>query len=170
MDLLDRLIGHDAAATRCLLELALPLSDADLDRAFPVGLGTLRRTFVHVVENAETWTDLMDGVDPRVRPVATDESIGALLRRFDVVSVRFARLARSIVDAGRLDDCFVDVLDSPAKDKSFGAGILHIATHGMHHRAQLLFMMRRLGLPHVPEGDALSWEKSAVGGWLKSDH
>lgn len=36
--------------------------------------------------------------------------------------------------------------------------ILHIATHNMHHRGQLLYMLRRSGLSEVPEGDALSWE------------
>jgi hypothetical protein len=30
----------------------------------------------------------------------------------------------------------------------------------MHHRAQLLFMLRRLGVEGVPEGDTLTWEQS----------
>lgn len=165
MDLLDRLVGHDTETTRGLLELSLPLSDAELDRVFPVGLGTLRRTFVHVVENVEVWTDLMEGLDPRGRAAHPDESPGALLGRFGIASVRYVQLARRIVDAGRLNDCFVDVLDDPPRHKSFGAGILHLATHGMHHRAQALHMMRGLGVHGVPEGDALTWENSAIGGW-----
>jgi uncharacterized damage-inducible protein DinB len=33
----------------------------------------------------------------------------------------------------------------------------------MHHRAQLLYLLRRLGVRDLPEGDALSWEEQARG-------
>jgi hypothetical protein len=29
----------------------------------------------------------------------------------------------------------------------------------MHHRAQLLYMLRRLGVADLPEGDVFSWEQ-----------
>jgi uncharacterized damage-inducible protein DinB len=29
----------------------------------------------------------------------------------------------------------------------------------MHHRAQVLYMLRQLGLTELPEGDVLSWEQ-----------
>jgi DNA-binding FadR family transcriptional regulator len=41
---------------------------------------------------------------------------------------------------------------------SVGGAIVHIVTHGMHHRAQLLYMLRLLGVQNLIEGDALSWE------------
>jgi uncharacterized damage-inducible protein DinB len=28
----------------------------------------------------------------------------------------------------------------------------------MHHRGQLIFMLRKLGVANIPEGDALFWE------------
>nr|WP_274378933.1 hypothetical protein [Deinococcus cavernae] len=31
-------------------------------------------------------------------------------------------------------------------------------THSMHHRAQLIHMLRHLNVADVPEGDVLSWE------------
>jgi uncharacterized damage-inducible protein DinB len=33
----------------------------------------------------------------------------------------------------------------------------------MHHRAQVLHMLRRLGVSGLPEGDVLSWERQAGG-------
>jgi uncharacterized damage-inducible protein DinB len=40
--------------------------------------------------------------------------------------------------------------------------LVHVATHGSHHRAQGLNMLRRLGLPGVsdrlPEIDVLDWQ------------
>jgi uncharacterized damage-inducible protein DinB len=39
-----------------------------------------------------------------------------------------------------------------------GTAMVHIATHGMHHRAQALNMLRRLGVTDLPELDAVAWE------------
>ncbi|MEO2015569.1 MAG: hypothetical protein ABGZ53_14495 [Fuerstiella sp.] len=32
----------------------------------------------------------------------------------------------------------------------------------MHHRAQVLYMLRRVGVVDLPEGDVLSWESQIV--------
>jgi len=53
------------------------------------------------------------------------------------------------------------VLDTPPAQKTYGSGIAHILTHSMHHRAQLLFMLRQLGIEDLPEGDIFSWEKQS---------
>ena len=55
----------------------------------------------------------------------------------------------------------MDTLDSPPAEKTYGGAIAHVITHSMHHRAQLLYMLRRLGLEGLPEGDVLSWEQQA---------
>ena len=50
--------------------------------------------------------------------------------------------------------------------RSVGAVIVHVVTHSMHHRAQILYMLEQLGLADVIEGDPLSWESVARGwGW-----
>ena len=59
MDLLDRLLAHDAWTTRQLLLRSRDLTDAQLDRPFDIGHETLRRTFVHIIGNMEVWTDLL---------------------------------------------------------------------------------------------------------------
>jgi len=165
MDLLDRLLQHDAWTTRRLMELCLPLDDAAFDREFGIGPGTLRKLWVHVVRNAEVWTGLMAGDDPIIDGLGADAPLAELISRYDAASARLYALARRVQEAGQLDDTFVDHLDNPPRAKSFGAGILHLATHGMHHRAQALYMMRQLGLDNIPEGDALSWENQHIGGW-----
>lgn len=46
-----------------------------------------------------------------------------------------------------------------------GAMLVHVTTHGMHHRAQCLNMLRRLELPGVsdalPDLDVLEWQLRA---------
>ena len=157
MDLLDRLLGHDSWTTRQLLELAGMLSDEELDREFEIGHRTVRRTLEHIVWNIECWTDLMKGGGVRSRPAA-DQPVTVLSQRHEAATVELCQFARGVVDQHRLDETFLDTLDDPPREKSFGGVILHLATHGMQHRAQLLIMMRRLGVEGLPEGDALSWE------------
>jgi RimJ/RimL family protein N-acetyltransferase len=47
----------------------------------------------------------------------------------------------------------VDILD-----RLLGHAIAHLVTHSMHHRAQVLNIMRHLGVTDLIEGDVLGWE------------
>ncbi len=163
MDLLDRLLGHDAWTTRQLLLRCQDLTDAQLDRQFGIGHGTARATLLHVIRNAEAWADLMAG-----RPVRADQgarpegrSVPAMIARLDHAAADLAGVARAVARRGGWDERWVDPLDSPPSEKTYGGAIAHVLTHGMHHRAQLLYMLRQLGLPGLPEGDVLSWERQA---------
>ena len=160
MDLLDRLLGHDVWTTQQFLEIADSLSDEQLDQDCGIGHKTVRRTLEHLVWNVECWTDLMRGDVVRCRPSGC-QSIRELMARFDRASMQFTRFAREVSAEGRLDERFSDTLDDPPQLKSVGTTIVHVATHGMHHRAQLLIMFRQLGVPNLPEGDALSWDAAA---------
>ena len=59
MDILDRLIGHDAWTTRQLLLACQTLPAALLDQEFAIDHKSLRETFTHMIENMEVWTDLL---------------------------------------------------------------------------------------------------------------
>lgn len=156
MDLLDRLLHHDHWTTRTLLGLAAGLSDEQLDREFDVGLRTVRRTFDHIVWNVEAWGGAVRGGGvPERDPGAT--SVAAMIARLDASYPRFAELARGVRDQGAWDDRWSDP-DHPETARTYGGTVAHLITHGMHHRCQVLFMLRRLGVEGVPEGDALSAE------------
>ena len=158
MDLLDRLAGHDAWTTRELLLRSRGLTDEQLDRRFEIGHGSLRATFDHVVWNVEVWTDLMCRRPVRRHPGPAATTVLRLIERLDAASADFAAMARRVTDEGRLDERFADTVEDPPVMHTFGAGIAHVITHGMHHRAQVLNMMRHLGMNDLIEGDVLSWE------------
>jgi uncharacterized damage-inducible protein DinB len=156
MDILDRLLGHDAWTTRQLLDRGRALPDLLLDQPFEFGHGGVRETALHMVGNVEVWTDLM-----LARPIRRDHarvSMDQLLARHDAAYAEFAALARAMRDAGRLDELWLDVLDAPPTQKTYGGAITHVILHNMQHRAELLHMLARLGLDGLIEGDALSWE------------
>lgn len=160
MDLLDRLLGHDSWTTRQLLLACHTLPDELLDQPFEIDHKTIRLTFVHIIENMEIWTDLLCE-----RPVIDHEgeTIPELLERLTQTSQDFAYRARQIARENRFDDYFVDSLDEPPQKKSFGGAIGHLLTHSMHHRAQLMHLMEKVGLKEHIEGDLFSWENVASG-------
>ncbi|MDP9366561.1 MAG: DinB family protein [Chloroflexota bacterium] len=161
MDILDRLLGHDAWTTRQMLERCRALTDDEVHRAFDVGHGSVHATLVHMIGNVRVWIDLMTGAPP-----APDDdawrglSVDDLLARHEAAMADFAALARRVRDEGRLDELWVDALDDPPTAKSFGGAIAHVLTHDMHHRGELLQKLHRLGLRNLPEGDVLSWEEA----------
>jgi len=158
MSLLDRLLGHDHWTTRRLLDVVCELPERALDQEFDLGKRTLRATFEHVIRNIEVWTDAMQGNSLRT---ADGDLIDDLRRRLERAYEDFAALARDIERRDAWDERWLDSLDDPPREKTFGGAIAHVITHDMHHRAQLLFMLRRLGA-ETPEGDILSWENEAA--------
>lgn len=75
---------------------------------------------------------------------------------------QLAELARRVQAEGRLDERGTDFLDGPPTCKTNGAAIVHVVTHSMHHCAQLIHLLKKLGVPDVIKGDALSWAERAA--------
>jgi uncharacterized damage-inducible protein DinB len=157
LDLLDRLLEHDAWTTRRVLDFAETLTDAQLDQDFDIGHRTVRETLQHLIGNLEVWTDLMAARPVRPTPTARPSLVG-LRQRFDAAFSDFARVAREARDAQRLNDVYTDVLDQPPRQKSYAGTILHVITHDHMHRAEILHMLERLGVQGLIEGDVLGWE------------
>lgn len=157
MDLIERLVGHDLWTTGEVLRRCRELSDAQLDQDIDIDQRTVRETLAHMIWNLEIWPDLMLGV-PIDRGVDRPTSLDGLTQRHQRAGERFHTLARRLTDENRLEELWTDVLDNPPSEKTYGGAIAHVITHNMHHRAQLLYMLDKLGLRDLPEGDLLGWE------------
>jgi len=157
VDLLDRLLGHDAWTTRQLLERCRELTDEQLDCEFDIGHRTVRATLLNIIRNVEGWARLMSGRPGRA-PVE-DGNVTAMSDRLDRAADDLARVSRAVAERNGWDERFLDTLDDPPMERSYGGGVAHVITHSMHHRAQVLYMLRKLGLKGLPEGDVLSWEQ-----------
>jgi uncharacterized damage-inducible protein DinB len=159
MDLLDRLLGHDRWTTAELLRRCGELSPGQFDQEFDIGWRTLRRTFIHMIANQRTWTDLMNGVDASHSTDGWwDFDLAQLIAAHEASYGDLLALAYDMREHQRWNQTFVDTLDSPPATKSLGGGVLHVVTHNMHHRSEILHILERLGLRDLPEGDLLSWE------------
>lgn len=161
MDILDRLLRHDVWTTRQLLLRCRELTSEQFDQHFDVGHGSLRETFVHLIHNIEVWTDLMRRQPVRPELEGYAESVEGLIERLEAGAADFSAFARQMADEGRLDELWVDVLDDPPTQKTYGGAIAHVITHSMAHRTEVVHMLQRLHLHDLIEGDVLSWERQA---------
>jgi uncharacterized damage-inducible protein DinB len=160
MDILDRMLGHDAWTTRQLLNRCRELTPEQLTRHFDVGHATLLETWEHLIGNIETWTELMSGT--AINHHLPKPSVEDLIARHTAATAAFGSLARSLADANRHDELWTDILDKPPAQKTYGGAIAHVLTHNHAHRTEILHMLERLGLTNLIEGDVLSWEKQAT--------
>lgn len=161
MDILDRLLHHSTWTTQHLLERCRELSFDRLHQPFDIGHKTLLATAEHLVDNIETWTDLMLQRPIRQYPAdvqAERQTLEGLIARHQAAADEFNKLARQLADDKRLDDVYSDFLDNPPRLKTFGGTVAHVLTHNHQHRAEMMHMLARLGVSDVIEGDVLGWE------------
>lgn len=155
MDLLDRLLGHDRWTTSRVLDHCEPLTDAQLDQRFDIGLGTLRETLDHTIYTVAFWTGLMIGQP--ANESREDRSVAALRDRHERFYSRFERVALQMRDEQRLDETFIDHYQYR---QTMGATILQVTMHNQQHRNEARHILERLGVPDLWDLDPQEWERS----------
>ncbi len=156
MDLLDRLLGHDASTTGELIAIASSLTDGQLDTPMPLSKGSIRAELDHIVRNMEAWSDLMHAKPVRA---SAGDSMEQLRNRLDRAAFDLNQICQSVAGRNAWDETWTDPHESPLRSRSFGGTIAHVITHSMHHRAHVLVMLRSVGVTDLPEGDVLNWER-----------
>ena len=175
-DPLGVMLAYDHWATRRLLRLCEPLSRDELHRGFPIGPGSLHDTLTHIIGCVRRWSDRID--EAPVRPSierapswfteATDHhdrTVAELTRLADEAAAGIAAVATRARERGLAGVIHV-TLESPSGPETYpftrAAALMHAATHGTHHRAQCLNMLRHLNHPGVsdnlPDFDITDWQ------------
>ena len=150
------LLDFDAWANHRLFDACEPLTDADLDRSFEMGLGSLRPTLAHNVGAMMGWTDVITRAsEPRFRPESNERpmSIAEIRTLHDTTAREF----RDAVFAGPMDEILTPERNGRSFTFSRGGIATHVLTHSMHHRAQCLNMLRHLGVETQPESSVFQW-------------
>ncbi len=97
MDLLDRLLSHDAWTTRQLLIRCRELNEGALHESVDAGQGSVHATLVHMIGNVEAWTALMAGEPVDEEDVSREGFLlDDLLARHDAAAAHFAAVARRV--------------------------------------------------------------------------
>ena len=132
---------------------AISLPIEQFDASFDVGHENIHTTFAHIIVNVHYWTDSMKGIE--IDRSDQDWSRANLRPRFARAYDEFERFSLEIQRDDRFDDTFIDRWDQP---QTYGAAILHVILHDDEHRQEILHILNRLGVEHVPEIDHALWD------------
>jgi uncharacterized damage-inducible protein DinB len=155
-DPLRILLAHDRWATLQILDACDKLPTEAFHQRFDIGPGSLHDALAHVVSAMRTWTETLGGWAARPRPDAD----GQRRTVADLRDLHESACRDLAAEAGRrpLGEMATRVLRTGRTATLTRGNILvHVATHGMHHRAQCLNMLRRVGVDPLPPSSATEW-------------
>jgi uncharacterized damage-inducible protein DinB len=148
----DILLAHDKWASQNMLDACSRITDEQFHQKFEIGSGSLHDTIVHMLSAMRGWTDLLAGREFRPRLDATPRPIAEIQTLLDETYADFISAAK----AHPLDGLVTRERDGNSYTFTRGAVITHVTTHGMHHRAQCLKMLRHVGATQPPSS-VLQW-------------
>ena len=155
-DLLQILLSHDRWATAQLIDACGKLTDDQFHQRFDIGPGSLHDTLTHVIGAMRTWTDTLAEREPRPRLETDGQS-----RMPEQLRGLLEEACRELAAEARrrpLDEIVTRRMrDGRTLQFTRGAVIAQVTTHGMHHRAQCLNMLRRLGVTPLPPSSVSEW-------------
>ncbi|MFT5423304.1 MAG: putative damage-inducible protein DinB [Phycisphaerales bacterium] len=148
------MIRHDEWSMGLLFDECAKLTDEQLDQEFEMGPGTLRMTITHILAAMRGWGDMLAGREQRDRLETMDPfSVARWREMHKELAADFANSVRS----HPADE--VVTAERGGKSYAFTRGqvLTHVMTHGVHHRAQALNMLRHLGANGETPSSVMEW-------------
>ena len=152
-DPVEILLTHNRWATHNVLEACAALSHEQFHQAFEMGPGSLHDTTTHILGAMRGWGDMLAGREQRPRLEGEHRTAQELLELLDEISGDL----ESSVRAHPPDELVTGSRGGRTYTFTRGGVITHVTTHGMHHRAQCLNMLRRLGVDPLPPSAVVEW-------------
>lgn len=141
-----RLFAYHDWANGKVLNLAADVDDASLDQPFTMGVGSIRKTLLHL-RDAEQWWLRNWTIGPDSFPNSPPDTT------IDTLESEWQKLAHernefiAKVDTNEALRVIEVLAGGPPTRFRVGESIIHLALHGTHHRAQLINMLRHVDAP-----------------------
>jgi uncharacterized damage-inducible protein DinB len=146
------LLDQNMWATRNMIEACAELSHDQFHHKFELGPGSLHETLRHILAAMQGWGDLLAGREQRAL-LDGEKTTDELLHLLDELGSDLAASAA----AHATDELVAGSRGGRSYTFARGAVITHVTTHGMHHRAQCLNMLRHLGVEPLPPSSVVEW-------------
>ena len=154
-------------ANHQLLEAAQSLTDEQLRRPMPIGQGSVWKSLTHLLASEFVWLEALCGNDDPLMPgdargklPGNQEGDGAitsldeLCAKWRELDDRWSKYLETLVDDS-LNDTVYKISTSSGFGKHHGTRradvLLHVATHAQYTTAQLVNMLRQLGVTPLPD-------------------
>ena len=153
------LLTHNRWATKNLLDACAALPDEQFHQSFDMGPGSLHDTITHILGAMRGWGDMLAGREQRPRLEGEKRTPQQLLELLDEIS--------DDMEASASTNPTDEEVSGSRGERTFtftrGGVLTHVTTHGMHHRAQCLNMLRQLGVDPLPPSAVVEWMLTVDG-------
>ena len=143
---------------------ASELPAEEFRRCFPIGLGSVHATLVHLVGAERVWIAALEGDDPAVRMPAPDDlpDAAAVAKAMADVRARWDRYLERL-DAAECGRVIVRVRDGREYRQRAADALMQVPTHALYHNAQISFMFRSMGRS-LPDSSWILWARARLEG------
>lgn len=143
------------------LDAAAALPDADYRREFPIGMGSVHATLVHLVGAENVWISALGG-DSAVAIMRSEElpDIASIRVAFTKVRARWDSYLARITPA-ECERVVLRIRDGREVRQSAADVIMQLPTHALYHNAQISFMFRSMGHA-LPDSSWIIWGRERL--------
>jgi uncharacterized damage-inducible protein DinB len=157
---LQILLAHNVWATQKLIDACKALTAEQFHQRFEIGMGSLHDTILHIVGAMMRWSDRVAGRTLRPSPEKSGQRYSPA--QLQEMLAEADRELRAVADEVAAQHALRSPMSLTFEGTDYrfskAAALVHVTTHGMHHRAQALNMLRRLGMTSLVDAiDALDW-------------
>jgi uncharacterized damage-inducible protein DinB len=155
-DAITLFFQFDPWATAQMISACEKLTSEQFHKPFDIGPGSLHNTITHILGCIRTWTQTLAGkeISMRLEADGIQRAPRQLMELLGPIYHEFQQ------EAHRLP-----LSDSTTRTLKSGKVVtltrlelfIHVFTHGMHHRAQCLNMIRQLGATPLPPSSVAEW-------------
>ncbi len=161
--MLTRLMDHNVYATRLLLECCESLADEMYyDQQFEIGLSTIHATMAHIVHCMERWNERIGEhkVSDKQHQHKERHTPVELIDQLNRADKNLRQVVATLECENRFEEMMQFHIAETGQTYQFtrGTAVIHVLTHGVHHRAQVLNMLRQAGVKDLPDLDAIDVE------------
>ena len=160
MELLTKMVEHHVWLTGEMVRVAERLTDEQLDQAIELDVDddqqTVRSLLSRLIGQMGMWNAALATRDYDWS-VEEHESLTSMRERLAAEGPTYLTHVHEVVDAGRLDDTFVDALCEPAEVFTYGGMIAHVLTFAAHRRTLVALALERHGVGELGWGDPMRW-------------
>jgi uncharacterized damage-inducible protein DinB len=167
VSLIQRLHQHRAWVNGNLLTAAVQLSEEQLRQPFPIGQGSIWHSLLHLHAAEYVWLEALLGNDNPLLPGDLSgrlpgnqqagggiASLADLRQKWAELEERWQAYLRGLMPEA-LDEVVYKKSTSSGFGRRLGARradvLLHVCTHAQYTTAQVMNMLRHLGIEHLPD-------------------
>ena len=162
--LIQRLHQHRAWANQNLLTAAGQLNDEQLRRSFPIGQGSVWKSLTHLYAAEYVWLAAVEGNENAIAPgdlpgqLPGNQQGPDAVHTLDELRQKWSALEKSwssylsILTPESLDETVYrfSVTFNQRLSSSRSDALLHVCTHAQYTVAQVVNMLRQLGIQKLP--------------------